>query len=520
VTATIAGPRPDQEAERTGFGRVLRAEWTKFRTVRGWMITVVLAALLTAGIGLWVASGGQSSCGLVLPGGGGTAQGCPAAPLGPGGEAVTDSFYFVRQPLRGAGAVTVRITSLTGGNSSDNPGGPLTAGLQPWAKAGVIVEGGRRPGAPYAAVLVTGAHGVRMQYDYTGDLAGLPGPVSAAAPRWLRLTRSGDVLTGSDSPDGRHWTRVGQVSLAGLPATVQVGLFAASPDAVATESGSPTQATATFDHVSLSGVTAPGAWRGAAVGAGAAAGPLAGGFQQAAGRFTVSGSGDIAPAVANSSTSSKPADQGLIGAFAGLIAVIVVGAVYMTAEYRRGLIRATLAASPRRGQVLAAKAIVIGAVTFAAGLVSAVVAVPLGDRLMAGHGRPAFPAGPLTEARAIVGTAALLAVAAVFALALGTIMRQSAGPVTAAIALIVVPFFFSSPLAVLPPGAGDWLLRATPAAGFAVQQVLPQYAQVSNAYIPQFGYYPLAPWAGFAVLCAWAAAALAVAYWLLRRRDA
>ena len=47
--------------------------------------------------------------------------------------------------------------------------------------------------------------------------------------------------------------------------------------------------------------------------------------------------------------------------FAGLIAVVVVAAMFITAEYRRGLIRITLAASPRRGRVLAAKAVVIGA---------------------------------------------------------------------------------------------------------------------------------------------------------------
>jgi len=83
-----------------------------------------------------------------------------------------------------------------------------------------------------------------------------------------------------------------------------------------------------------------------------------------------------------------------------------------------------------------------------------------------------------------------------------------------------VPYFFASPLALLPPGAADWLLRVTPAAGFAVQQVLPRYPQVANAYTPQYGYYPLAPWAGFAVLGAWTALALGVAVALLRRRDA
>jgi uncharacterized membrane protein len=47
-----------------------------------------------------------------------------------------------------------------------------------------------------------------------------------------------------------------------------------------------------------------------------------------------------------------------------------------------------------------------------------------------------------------------------------------------------------------------------------------QYPQVADAYTPQYGYYPLPPWAGFAVLCAWTAAALLTAGYLLRRRDA
>ena len=70
----------------------------------------------------------------------------------------------------------------------------------------------------------TGGNGVRMQWNYTGDAPGLPGPVSAASPRWLRLTRDGDTITGYDSADGANWTTVGVVRLAGLPATVQAGL--------------------------------------------------------------------------------------------------------------------------------------------------------------------------------------------------------------------------------------------------------------------------------------------------------
>ena len=60
-----------------------------------------------------------------------------------------------------------------------------------------------------------------------------------------------------------------------------------------------------------------------------------GGFHQAGGGFTVSGSGDIAPAVAGGAAGGGQIEQTLVGAFAGLIAVMVVGAMFITAEYRR-----------------------------------------------------------------------------------------------------------------------------------------------------------------------------------------
>ena len=93
---------------------------------------------------------------------------------------MTDSFYFVHRPLAGDGSITVRVTSLTG--RLQEPSGAAAAALMPWAKAGLIIKAGTAQGSAYAAVMVTGGHGVRMQYDYTGDIAGLPGRVSAASP--------------------------------------------------------------------------------------------------------------------------------------------------------------------------------------------------------------------------------------------------------------------------------------------------------------------------------------------------
>ncbi len=538
MTATMARPRPGRRPEeRDGFGRILRAEWTKFRTVRGWVIATVIAAVLMDLVGLF--AGGQSNVGC-SNGGGQVLHGAacvPAVPLGPGGEPVTDSFYFVRQPLTGNGSITVRVTSLTGryggGAGPANSQGPVAGGrtgVQPWSKAGIIVKDGTRQGSPYAAMMVTGGHGVRMQGNFTQDLAGLPGAVSAASPRWLRLARSGDTVTGYDSAEGIHWDKVGTVTLAGLPSTVQVGLFATSPAyqnlsqffGGTTGQIGPSLATGVFDHVSLRGPR-PGSWSGVNVGNQGAFGPQTGQvetFRQGGGRFTVTGSGDIAPQVPGGGGGgpNSTIEDHLMGAFAALIVMVVIGAMFMTAEYRRGLIRTTLAATPRRGRVLAAKAIVIASAMFAAGLVAAVIAVVVGVRLSRDQGTFVYPVSWLTWLRVVAGTAALLAVATVLALALGTMLRRSAAAVTAAIVVIVLPFILGV-AEVLPFGAAEWLLRVTPAAAFAIQQSVPAYPQVTASYAPPI-YFPLSPWAGFGVLCGYTALALALAVFLLRRRDA
>jgi ABC-type transport system involved in multi-copper enzyme maturation permease subunit len=167
-----------------------------------------------------------------------------------------------------------------------------------------------------------------------------------------------------------------------------------------------------------------------------------------------------------------------------------------------------------------AKAIVLGAATFVVALPAAYIALLTGVRKVHVGGGAVYPVPVLTEVRMVAGTAALLAVAAVLALGIGAVVRRGAVAVTAVIALIVLPYFFAGPLAVLPAGAANWLLRLTPAAGFAIQQGYPRYSQLDVGYTPGNGYFPLAPWAGFAVLCLWAVLALSLGAYLLRRRDA
>jgi ABC-type transport system involved in multi-copper enzyme maturation permease subunit len=495
-------------AGRDGFAQVLRSEWVKFWTVRGWVVGLVLAAVLTAGISLVLANLGNSG-------------GLPAVATGPGGVAVNDSFYFVHRSLPGNGSITARVTSLASPRQRE--------GSMPWAKAGIIIKDGTRAGSAYAAVMATPGHGVRMQYDFTHDVAGLPGAVSASSPRWLRLMRSGDTVTGYDSADGHHWTVIASASLPGLSSSAQAGLFVASPQAYQDGNGYvPTQARATFDDLVLRGGWPPARWGQCEVGGGPGADggctapPRGTPLQPASesgGTFTVAGTGDISPYVPIVDILG-----GIIkaGSLAGLLALIALSGVFVSSEYRRGMIRTTFAASPRRGRVILAKAIVVGAMAFAVGLVGSAIALTItGPRLRSnGWTPPMYPAvslGSGTGLRIVVGTAAVLALAAVLTLAVAVVLRRSVSAITVGIALFVGPWLVA---AAAGQSVGAFLLRVTPFAGTAVQQGVQHYPQSSAVCLASHGCYPLAPWNGVAVLAAWTVAALAASVYVVRRRDA
>ena len=511
---------------RATLGPASRAEWVKFRTVRGWLIGLVLAGLLCVAFTFVVANGNhQSFC----TGPGICTAGHPFVPNGPDGEAVADSYQYYAEPLTGDGTLTARISSLTGviSNGPTNQAPTLAhtqPGLAAWTKAGVLLTPSTKQGSGYAAVIATGGHGVRFQYDYTHDQPGLPGTITNTSPRWLRLTRGGDTITAYDSTDGTSWQKIGTAHLPGLPATVTVGLFVSSPVTYQNGSGGvPTRATATFSHIALDGKTTSNAWTARSVGMS----PRdyyptlgAGSAQRSATGVTIAGSGDIALAMPTIAGGNTPSDTLLFGIVAALIALIVIATGFITGEYRRGLIRTTLAATPQRGSVLAAKAPVIAAVAFVLGAIAAALAMPLGHHVLNSNGDYVLPTSTATQVRVIVGTGPLLALSAVGVLALGTILRRAAGAVTAGIVVFVLPSLLGP--GVLGPGAtgASWLYQLSPAAAFSVFGALPRSPLVDYPFTLANGYYPLGPWAGLAVLAAYSAVALALAAYLLRRRDA
>ena len=536
-TGTMTPYRSPHQPGPDGFAQLLRAEWTKLRTVRGWGIALLAAAVLAALATILIAgsANGTGNPGAQAPG-----------PVDSSGQAVTDQFTFVHQPLAGNGSITVAVTSLTGHILQSAFGGSTPPGvtpLQPWSKAGLIISASTKQGSDYAAVMVTGQHGVRMQYDYTHDIAGQSGLPSASSPAWLRLTRSGDTITGYDSTDGKHWTQICSATVSGLPSTVQAGLFATSPNVVIAEQGVAsnngqelsTVASASFDRLSRQGTWPASSWSSTIVGGGgrtvrkviacggacARLAPTAnpGGYQAAGGTFTVTGTGDIAPYV----SVLDPLGLSFKGALVGLIAVIALGALFITTEFRRGMmIRTTFTASPGRSRVLVAKAIVIGSVTFVAGLAAASVAFVVAQAKLNANGwaKSVYPADSLFSTHGltvVLGTAGVFALAAVLAMAAGAAIRRTAGAIAAVIGLVVVPLILAT---LMPQTLADWLLRLTPAAAFSVQESSLIPHQVQQACLPYNGCYPLSPWHGFIVLCVWAVLAVGGAGYLIRRRDA
>lgn len=217
------------------------------------------------------------------------------------------------------------------------------------------------------------------------------------------------------------------------------------------------------------------------------------------------GIGGISPA---ERTSFDPAAWSLSGFFLAQLAVGVLGVLAITSEYHAGSIRATLAATPQRLLVLGAKAVVLAAGIAVVGTASAVAAFLVGQAILASKGLEAHLGDP-GVARSVVGAGIYLAVLGLLALGTGTIVRSTVGA-TAVVAGLV--FVLPGIVGALPAA---WERAITPYLPSDAGQAL-----IGRTKFAPQGLHLLPPWIGLAVVCAYAAAALAAGAVLLSRRDA
>ena len=141
-----------------------------------------------------------------------------------------DEFRYVYRTLAGDGQVVARVTGV--GNTDA------------WAKAGVMFRETLATGSRHAMMVLTPGNGAAFQYRAaTGGASTHVAGGAAAAPTWVRLVRTGALLSGYRSADGVNWTLVGSATVS-MAAQVYVGLAVTShSDGVV--------ATATFDNVSV-----------------------------------------------------------------------------------------------------------------------------------------------------------------------------------------------------------------------------------------------------------------------------
>jgi hypothetical protein len=203
----------------------------------------------------------------------------------------------------------------------------------------------------------------------------------------------------------------------------------------------------------------------------------------------------------------------LAGLLFGQIAAAVLAVLAITSEYSTRMIRTTFAAVPRRRLLLAVKALLVGAVILVVGLATSIGCFLVGQWFLRGNGfvyENGYPAASLADGetfRAVAGSAAYLSALAVFSLGVGAILRHTAGAITAVLAVVLAPVIA---IGFVPEHIADYLEKfSLMGAGISLQQTVDRPDNI-----------PLEPYAGLAVVGAYAGAALLVALWSIRRRDA
>jgi ABC-2 type transport system permease protein len=191
------------------------------------------------------------------------------------------------------------------------------------------------------------------------------------------------------------------------------------------------------------------------------------------------------------------------GTSLGQLAMIVFGVLVVSNEYSTGMIRASLAAVPRRGRFLFGKIAVATALALVVGLLTSFLTFFLGQAML---GPLRAHIGDPGVLRAVFGGGLYMTLIAMFSMGVAAMLRSpllSLG--------ILMPFFFLI----------SNILGGVPATK-KVGQYLPDQAgrRIMRVVTPLDDTAPYGPWGGLGIMVLWVLAALAGGYLLLRERDA
>ncbi len=188
----------------------------------------------------------------------------------------------------------------------------------------------------------------------------------------------------------------------------------------------------------------------------------------------------------------------------GQLAIAVLGVIVITSEYSTGAIRASLLAVPHRLPMLVAKGLVWAALDLVISTVTVFIVFFMSTAILHSHVAISLSGPGVTKA--VIGAILYLTVLGLFAMAVGGLIRHTAGALAIVIALVIVV----PPLVSLIPGT----------IANHVHGYLPTVAGELAAQTSQQPAEVLSGWQGFGVFCAWTVVLLVACGWLLVKRDA
>jgi len=221
---------------------------------------------------------------------------------------------------------------------------------------------------------------------------------------------------------------------------------------------------------------------------------------------------DLSACTSGTACSVDTTRLALYGARVGQITVAVLAVLAVTGEYSTGLVRVTLAATPRRYRALGAKVAAVAAAATAAGVAAVAVSVITAARIFAARGLTASGGYrlALTDAatvRATIGTVGYLGLIALLSMGIAAVVRDGAAAIG-----VVMTLLFAFPMATLLISDPTWLRR--------LNQWSPMDAGLNIQATINLAHLPLQPLTGLGVLAVWAAGAVTVGGLAFRYRDA
>ena len=203
----------------------------------------------------------------------------------------------------------------------------------------------------------------------------------------------------------------------------------------------------------------------------------------------------------------SPITTSMVGNIWALIVFSVFGVLVVSREYSGGLIRLTLTATPKRGRVLAAKLLLVSGIILVFGLLTTVGMFLVGQAVLGAYGMPTTDLGDADARRMVLGLGAVMPFFPLIGLALGVLLRSTAGAITAVLGFIWLPVIFG---ATLPRWWQENVLSLLP--GAALDSLTIAHIEPSPTFSD--------PVVGAVIAGVWLAAIVGAAYVTLVRRDA